>query len=353
MLARFSHWRSLAWLDAGRAAVAVAVPVLWSPDATGFAVTLALVLMLGTLSALFDPNLGTLIPQLVAADEVAQASCLFDLTSRVAGVVGQGSVGALLLLVPEVQLFAVDGFTFAVSAAALSWLGRCGTTSGPGRARVRKPRARPQKAAGPARSARPAGQERSVRRPAAVRARRLLREHRAVGVAIAVHAVAMFASAVSTVGLPPLLVSRFGQGAAGYGLALAATAAGGLAGNLLTGHLPVHPSWLSGYCLAWAAAGLALAGLGLADSMPAVIVLCVVSGLLFPVCAVTLRALDVYKRQPDVDQTAVRTASVAGTLLLPFAVDAAPAAAFVGAGLLLAATALAGRCLDGRQGARP
>ncbi|MCA6095553.1 MFS transporter [Streptomyces sp. SCA3-4] len=410
VMARFSRWRRLAWIDAGRAAAAAGVPLLWSPDLPGFVAMLVLVLLLGALSAVFEPNLGALIPQLVEPDEVAQVSCLFDLTARVAAVIGQGCVGVLLQLVSEIQLFAIDGFTFVVSALALGWLGRR-TTLGkgtPAAGRPRSPRAadprhggaqpdgvqgdarpggaRPRDAQGGARSgdARPGGAQggprpgrdqegaggraRGARGPddwaatdglQVVRARIVLRAHRRVGVAIAVHGVALFAAAVSTVGLPPLLVSRFGQGAAGYGLALAATAAGGLAGNLLTGHLPHRWPWLTTYCAAWTGAGLSLAGLGVADSMAAVIGLCVLSGLLFPVCAVTLRThLSRFGpaarlRLLTVDQTAVRAAGTVGMLLLPFAVDAAPAEAFVGAGALLSALALLGWWVGRRAGEGP
>ncbi|GHC37983.1 hypothetical protein GCM10010507_09440 [Streptomyces cinnamoneus] len=405
VMARFSRWRRLAWIDAGRAAAAAGVPLLWSPDLPGFVAMLVLVLLLGGLSAVFEPNLGALIPQLVEPDEVAQVSCLFDLTARVAAVIGQGCVGVLLQLVSEIQLFAIDGFTFVVSALALGWLGRR-TRLGkhaPDAGRTRSPRevdpwdggvrkggaqdggrpggARPGdvrdgRRPGDARDGKGRGREGEARdgrapdgRPRdewastdglqVVRARIVLRAHRRVGVAIAVHGVALFAAAVSTVGLPPLLVSRFGQGAAGYGLALAATAAGGLAGNLLTGHLPHRWPWLTTYCVAWTGAGLSLAGLGVADSMAAVIGLCVLSGLLFPVCAVTLRThLSRFGpaarlRLLTVDQTAVRAAGTVGMLLLPFAVDAAPAEAFVGAGALLSALALLGWWVGRRAGEGP
>lgn len=342
LMARFSRWRSLAWLDAGRAAVALAVPLFWSPDTTGFLITLTLVLLLGTLSAVFDPNFGALVPQLVPVEELPLVSGLFDLTSRIAGVVGQGSVGVLLLLVSEIELFAVDGCTFVVSALALGWLGR--------------------RTASPVGGEPPTG---PVRATAGVPARSLLHRHPRIAIAVAVHGVALFTAAVSTVGLPPLLVSRFGQGATGYGLALAATAAGGLAGNLLTGQLAGRPagsgssgpgeSWIRTYCLAWALSGCALAGLGVADSMAVVITLCVLSGLLFPVCAVTLRAhLTRFApaerlRLLTVDQTVTRSAGLAGLLLLPPVVDAAPAGAFVGAGVLLSAAGLAGWWLGGRK----
>lgn len=318
VIARFARWRRLARVDAARAAIAVAVPLLWSPDLTGFVTLLALVLLLGTLGAVFDPNLGALLPRLAGEADVQRLSGLFDLTARIAAVVGQGSVGALLLLVPEIQLFAIDGLTFAVSAAALGWLGR------------RCPVARPAEP------------------PASPRSRPLSREHRKAVAAIAVHAVAQFVGTVSTVGLPPLLATRLGQGAAGYGLTLAATAAGALLGNLLTVGLSANWPWLGVYCAAWAASGLFLAGLGVAASLTAVVALCAVGGLLFPVTAVTLRA-HLSRFDPavrlhllTVEQTAVRTAGLAGMLLLPVAVEAAPAMAFVGAGVLLSAGALAG-----------
>ncbi|MEV5237817.1 MFS transporter [Streptomyces cinnamoneus] len=402
VMARFSRWRRLAWIDAGRAAAAAGVPLLWSPDLPGFVAMLVLVMLLGALSAVFEPNLGALIPQLVEPEEVAQVSCLFDLTARVAAVIGQGCVGVLLQIVSEIQLFAIDGFTFLVSALALGWLGRRTTlgkgTPDPGGApggsvqdggapggraqggsvqggrapgggaqggRAQDGRAQggpvPDGRArgGPARGGRAPDDWASTDGLQVVRARIVLRAHRRVGVAIAVHGVALFAAAVSTVGLPPLLVSRFGQGAAGYGLALAATAAGGLAGNLLTGHLPHRWPWLTTYCVAWTGAGLSLAGLGVADSMAAVIGLCVLSGLLFPVCAVTLRThLSRFGpaarlRLLTVDQTAVRAAGTVGMLLLPFAVDAAPAEAFVGAGALLSALALLGWWVGRRAGEGP
>ncbi|MDT0451499.1 MFS transporter [Streptomyces hesseae] len=345
VMARFSRWRSLAWVDAGRAVVALAVPLFWSPDTTGFLITLTLVLLLGTLSALFDPNFGALVPQLVPVEELPLVSGLFDLTSRIAGVLGQGSVGVLLLLVSEIELFAVDGCTFVVSALALGWLGHRTATEGSADDAPGDPPA-------------------AGRQGPDVRARSLLHRHPRIAIAVAVHGVALFTAAVSTVGLPPLLVSRFGQGATGYGLALAATAAGGLAGNLLTGQLVGRPadggpaapaeSWITTYCLAWALSGFALAGLGVADSMTAVIALCVVSGLLFPVCAVTLRAhLTRFApaerlRLLTVDQTVTRSAGMAGLLLLPPVVDAAPAGAFVGAGVLLSAAALTGWWRGGR-----
>ncbi|GHF44966.1 hypothetical protein GCM10010218_28080 [Streptomyces mashuensis] len=419
VVAWFSCWRSLAWVDAVRALVAAALPLLWSPDPAGLTLLLVMVLLLGTLSAVFDPNLGALIPQLVSPAEVEQVSSLFDLTARIAAAAGQGSVGALLLLVSEIHLFAIDGFTFAVSALALHWLARqrvtgsargagartgarTGTRTGTGAGagggvsagagvgsrgarglRALEGLLRAARAASPRRLLRslrrvrllprpvpvlpplghsprpghrpvlgrrpgPGHRPRSGARVLAVRAWPLLRAHPRIGIAVVLHGAALFAGAVSTVGLPPMLVTRFGQGVAGYGLALAATAAGGLVGNLLTGHLPRRGPWLRTYCLAWVVSGLSLAGLGVAGSLVLVVLLCASSGLLLPVAAVTLRArLSRFGpaqrlRLLTVDQTVSRTAATAGHLVLPFAVDAAPAHSFVVAGLLLSALAAAG-----------
>lgn len=321
-VARFMRWRSLAGVDAARALLALSVPLLWTPDGAGLTMLLGLVLALGVLGALFDPNLGALIPQLAACEggvDLHEVSGLFDLTARIAAVAGQGSVGVVLLLVPEIQLYAIDGLTFAVSAAALAWLGRYAALT----------------------------TERTVPSRAPV-ARRVLRVHRPLTAAVVVSAAAQFAAAVPTVGLPPLIAVRLGQGAAGYGLTLAATAAGALVGNLLTPGLRAGRRWLGTYCAAWVLSGVALAGLGLATTLTMAVALCVAGGLLFPVTAVTLRArLSRFAPAERVallraHQSVTRAAGAAGLLLLPYAVDAAPGGSFVGAGLLLAGFAAVG-----------
>lgn len=220
VVARFASYPALAWLDFGRAVVAFAVPVLWSPDTAGFVVLLVLVLLLGALGALFDPNLGALVPDVVEPDEVRQVTGLLDLTTRIAAIAGPGSVGLLLLAMDEVQLFAVDAATFLVSAVALGWLGR--------RAVHRR------KVTGPA------------QRPVAMRVWPLVRRQPRVGLAIGIHGVGLFVAAVSAVGLPALLAVRLGQGAAGYGLVLAAIGVGALVGNLVVGNLTTG-SWLGLY----------------------------------------------------------------------------------------------------------
>ncbi|GAA2712966.1 MFS transporter [Actinoplanes palleronii] len=324
LIARFSSFGALGWLDAGRAVVACAVPLLWSPGQGGITVLLVLVLLLGTLGVLFDPNLGGLVPDLVRPDRVREVTALLDLTNRIAVIAGPGCVGLILMVVSEVQLFAIDGVTFIVSAAAMWWL----------RAHTHRV----------ARAAAPGAVTAPARRAEPVAAWPVLRRHPDVAVAVGLHGIGFFVAAVSAVGLPTLLAVRLGQGAAGYGLALSAVGAGALAGNLLIGNLRAG-RWLTVYCSAWTVTGLALIGYSTAPTLPVVLGVGFAAGLAAPAAAVTLRTklagfVPAQRlRLITVDQTVIRTAGTVGMLTLPVAVDAAPATTFAGAGLLLIAAA--------------
>ncbi|MFI6049983.1 MFS transporter [Streptomyces violascens] len=330
MVARFSSFASLAWVDGARAMVAVALPFLWSPDVRGFALLLLGVLLLGTLGALFDPNLGALVPDLVGPERVQEITGLLDLTGRVARIAGPASIGLLLLVVSEVQLFALNGVTFAVSAVALGWLARRyavaasgGTAEQPGRSR------------------------------ASVRAWPVLRAHPRVGLAVGLHGIALFCSAVTAVGMPALLATRYGAGAGVYGLVTAGVGVGALLGNPLASNRR-SGDWLRVYCGAWMVQGAATACMGLVLQLPALMLLALVTGLVTPATSVTLRAhLGAFApaerlRLMSVDQTVIRTGGTAGMLLLPFFVDASPRGAFVGGGVMVAGSALAGLVVSSR-----
>ncbi|MCJ1679347.1 MFS transporter [Streptomyces sp. APSN-46.1] len=322
LVSRFSSYRALAWVDGARAAVAVALPFLWSPDARGIVLLLAGVLLLGTLGALFDPNLGALVPDLVEPERVQQITGLLDLTGRIARIAGPASIGLLLLFVSEVQLFALNGATFGVSAVVLRWLARRNAT-----------------AAGPP-VERPGGRARS-----SVRAWPVLREHPRVGLAIGLHGVALYCSAVTAIGMPALLATRYGAGAAVYGLVTAAMGIGALLGNPLASNRR-SGGWLTVYCGAWAVQGAATACMGLVLDLPALLLLSLLTGSVTPATSVTLRAhLGAFApterlRLMSVDQTVIRTGGTAGMLLLPLLVDASPRGAFFAGGLMVTGTAL-------------
>ncbi|MGH8886983.1 MAG: MFS transporter, partial [Egibacteraceae bacterium] len=85
-----------------------ALPLLWHADAGGVLALLIVAAVLGVLGAVFDPNLGALVPELVERERVQQVTGLLDLTGRIARVAGPGSAGALLLVLPEIHLYTVD-----------------------------------------------------------------------------------------------------------------------------------------------------------------------------------------------------------------------------------------------------
>jgi hypothetical protein len=139
---RFASLRHLGHLDLARAVLVAALPWTWTTFGTpGLLVSAAL---LGCLGALFDPNLGALVPELVEPDQVRAVNGLMNLSGRIARVAGPGSAGILLAVLPMGGLFWLDGATFAFSALAL------GHPRAPGRTR---PEGRGHRGGGPGRHA--------------------------------------------------------------------------------------------------------------------------------------------------------------------------------------------------------
>lgn len=323
-LGRFACLRALAWVDLARAAVVGALPLLWRVGIDEVAALLAVAGVLGALGALFEPNLGALVPELVEREQAQHVTALLDLTGRIARVAGPGSAGLLLIVLPPVHLYTLDAITFAVSAAVLSWLAS------------RTRRGSDADAAGDAIACAPLP-----------RAAPLLRLHPQVTLAIGVHGVGLFFSVVSAIGVPVLLATRLHTGAGGYGLVMAAAGLGALLGNLAAGHLRAAGAFPYAYCAAWAVNGLALAAVGFADSLPTIMVMAAVGGLCAPIAAVAMGThlargfVPVERlRLMATDQTVIRAAGTCGMLLVPPLVAADPAAAFVVSGLAICGTAL-------------
>ncbi|MGH8885620.1 MAG: MFS transporter [Egibacteraceae bacterium] len=324
VLARFASLGTLAWVDLARAAAVGALPLLWHADAGGVVALLIVAAVLGVLGAVFDPNLGALVPELVEHERVQQVTGLLDLTGRIARVAGPGSAGALLLVLPEIHLYTVDAVTFVVSAVALGWLRRSATGQ----------------AAAPA-------HERYQGCPPLPRALPLLRRNPQVALAIGVHGLGLFCAAASAICTPILLSVQLHAGAGGYGLVMAAAGLGALLGNPLAGHLRVVRRLPSAYCAAWAVSGLALAATGLAGSLAAVMALAAVGGLCAPVAAVSMSTHLAQRFAPAerlrllaTDQTVIRAAGTAGMVLVPSLVAADPSSAFAAAGVATAAAGL-------------
>ncbi|MEV5505311.1 MFS transporter [Streptomyces orinoci] len=329
-VARFLSYRALAGLDLVRAVLVAALPFVWTPDGRGLAVLLAGVLLLGTLGALFDPNLEALVAELAEPARIQQVTGLFDLTGRIARIAGKAGAGLLLIWFSKIQLFALDAAAFAVSALSLLLLaGRRAPVSG-----CQLPCAVPP-----------------------VRAWPLLRSHPQVALAMAVHGLVPFCSAATTVGIPVLLATRFDAGAGVYGLVTASVGIGALIGNPLAGNW--RPGgWLAVCCGAWAADGLATACMGLAGRVSALEMMSLATGLVAPLATVTLRTrLGLFPpperlRLMAVEHTATRLGSMLGILLLPLLVDISPRGCFVAAGAMVTGLAVAARVVSPWIGGR-
>ncbi|MEJ8632320.1 MFS transporter [Streptomyces sp. MS2.AVA.5] len=124
IVARFSTLRRLAVVDVGRAALVAALPLAW--DTFGIAGMLGCAVLLGVGGALFDPNLGALVPELVDKRDIQAVTGLMDLTGRIARIAGPGAAGIALALVPRHALFSLDGPPPARPARAPAAAGRWG-----------------------------------------------------------------------------------------------------------------------------------------------------------------------------------------------------------------------------------
>ncbi|MCI3276958.1 MFS transporter [Streptomyces cylindrosporus] len=316
---RVASLRALAVVDAVRVVLVALLPWAWGTFGTPG--MLAPAAALGLAGAVFDPNLGALVPDLVRAEEVQAVNGLMDLTGRIARVAGPGAAGGLLAFVPQAALFWLDAATFAVSAVVLAALGRrvCPVSA---------------EAMAPAEGGRP-------------RAWSLVRAHPATGAAIAVHGAGIFAQAVA-MAMPALLASRLDAGAGAYGLVLAATGAGALAGNVVAGNvrLPSRPP--VAYCLLWAMSGLLLAVTGSAGNMSLLLAISAASGALSPFLGITLQThLSVFpsaarRRLMSVDLTVIRAAGTASMLIVPVVAASSPGTGFWAGGMATVAVATVG-----------
>ncbi|MEW1720613.1 MFS transporter [Streptomyces sp. NPDC093109] len=313
LVARCNSLRALAIVDLFRAGLVATIPLVWSH--AGFIGVLVLVLLIGAGGALFDPNLSALVPDLVPPAQVQGVNGLMDLSGRIARIAGPGAAGALLALMPMTALFWVDAATFVASGIALICLAPAAT---------RMRRKAPKVPAAP---------------PAArARARDLLKGRPDTAAAIGVHGVGIACTAVA-MAMPALLADRLGAGAAAYGAILAATGAGSLVGNTVAGHVQLKGPAPALYCGLWALSGALLALTGAAFSLPFLLLVAVLSGMVAPFLQITLAThLSRFEgaarlRLMSVDLTVIRTAGTGAMLFVPALAAPNPTVAYAIAGL--------------------
>ncbi|WBP92067.1 MFS transporter [Kitasatospora cathayae] len=323
VMERFTTLRSLALVDLVRMVLVAALPWTWEVSGTpGLLVSAAL---LGVGGALFDPNLGALVPELVRPGEVQAVNGLMDSTSRIARVAGPGSAGVLLAVMPMAGLFWLDAGTFALSAVALAVLG-----AGTG-----------------LRASAPAGSTAASGAGPRTRARALVRTHPETGVVLAVHGIAIFAGAVSIV-MPALVAVRLGGGVGTYGVMLAATGAGSIVGNAVAGNVRLPNSLPLFYCAAWTVSGALMAVTGSVSTVTELVAVSAAYGAVSPFLAVSLSTHlaqfppAARRRLLTLDQTVIRTMGTLAMAGIPALAAAHPRAGFTAGGVATAVVGIVG-----------
>lgn len=326
LIARFAAFRALAAVEAVQVVIVGAMPWLW--HSLGLTGVLVVIILVGTCDALTGPSLSTLVPGMVAKDQVRQVTGLMDISNRLTWFLGPGSAAVLLAFMPAEKLFLLDASTFAVSAVAFAWLGRHMAPQ-------------PEKAAQtPGGDADP-GIEREAPRAFAV-----LRANPRIGCALALSGVGEFFSTVLTIGIPIWLTSQVHAGAGAYAVVLSAMGIGAVVGNLLTGNVSLPGRFPGGYCLAWTARGLLLAAFAFSSSLYEVAVIAATASALVPLTSISLNAEIGLLPGPErlrlftADSVKLHVASMSSMLLLPVLLERAPRASFAAGGALTAAAGL-------------
>ena len=258
------RWSRLAAIDLTRVAVALTVPLAWPMGEVPLAPVALVAALLATLDAIHAPGLQAITTGLARdGAEVRGLLGLLDSTDRVARIVGPGSAGVLLTVLPAVGLFVVNASTFAISAICLYVANRWHSTS---------PTPTPACATSTARWAGLAA----------------LRRDQKTAVATLLRVACNLLWAAFTLGLPVLLVDHLDQGLGSYGLLLAAFGVGNLIGNLMVGNLNVGRRLMSTYCCAWAAVGIGFLAMALALNLTTLLLACAWAGIFTPLANVTM-----------------------------------------------------------------
>ncbi len=284
----------LAFIDLGRIVLALSIPVFWSSGDVPLVPLTVVAATLATLDGVFSPALQATLTGFSHNDaETRGLLGLLDSTDRVARILGPGSAGLLLAVLPAVDLFAVNAATFAVSALCLLAAHRL------------KPTMRMIPSTEP------------LTKWVGVAA---LRSDRGIAIATLLRIGCNLVWAAFTLGLPVLLVKELDQGLSSYGLLLAAFGAGNLLGNVAVGNLELDRHLLNTYCAAWAAVGAGFLAMALAYNVATLMFACVWAGVFTPLANVSMDT-HLAKRLPRASlapvfgfqKAIVRTAGLVGT----------------------------------------
>jgi alkanesulfonate monooxygenase SsuD/methylene tetrahydromethanopterin reductase-like flavin-dependent oxidoreductase (luciferase family) len=328
LIARSRKLRAMIKLDLLSAAVIALIPLTYLLGVRSIALLVLAAAAASALEALFDPALQSVLPEIVPRDDLQPMVALTDTTDRLARVLGPGSAGLILLVIPEIHLFSFDAASFLASAAALAFAAR----------RV---------AATPATtpSAQPASKLldglREVRRQPSLR------------VGLAVRASCNLVWPAFTIGLPFELAHRLHTGLASYGLLLGIFGAANLAGNLLSGSPRAGKHLLIVYCLSWSLVGAGFVALAIAPTLALAALATAWMGIFTPLANVSMdtHIATVVPRHGlarvySLQRSTVAAASALGVVAVAAAIDAisaAPVIAAAGGWMILTGTVAAAR----------
>ncbi|MEO8437656.1 MAG: MFS transporter [Chloroflexota bacterium] len=229
--------------------------------------------LFGTVDAVFWPAINTLVPRLVPTDRLAAANALMQGTGQLAGTIGPALAGFAVALIGVGAAYVIDAASFVIAAVAL-WLVRSGATA-----------ARPAPVTETETTETAADPHATIESPRPSIATALIEGARAVLGDPVMRSIVILSTGVNlaftgpvVVGLPWLVLVRFGGDAAALGLLFAGFGAGSLVGVLLGGSLP-RPrrfGWLVlGLVIGM---GIGLGAIGLAPSVVSTAAILVVIG---------------------------------------------------------------------------
>jgi MFS transporter, DHA3 family, macrolide efflux protein len=178
--------------------------------------------IVGSLSALFDPALQASLPALAGNAQILQATNgLMDVTRRLARALGPSLAGVLIIFLPLAHFFTLDAISFAISALAVFSLGR-------------------RFAWKPERSQEITRGVKGVLREIGG-ALHLIRTHRFLGWILGSYGIINVVWAMGfTVGVPLLSARVLGGNIGVYGLIVGAYGVGNVVSNLVIGSLTIH-----------------------------------------------------------------------------------------------------------------
>lgn len=255
---------------------AAIVAVIAALAATGHASIPALALLgvlFGCADAVYLPSQQAFVPRAVGPDRLPSANALLQGTLQLVSIAGPPLAGLVVAAAGTGIAFGVDALSFLVAAALVALISRAGVvalaSSGHGHEAASRAGAGAPPAPGVAESY-----------LSALRSGlRYVLADRGVASMLAVSLVLNLALVgPGSVGMAWLAELRYHAGATGLGLLVAGWALGGLAGTVIAGGVRLERQGRL-ILTAIAVSGAAMAGVGLAGSLPVAVVLFAVGGL--------------------------------------------------------------------------